>query len=176
MSSSDPVDAETAILGVLECAGPHGVTHAAVAKAAGIPEGMMRDRFPTVDDLLVCAMRGEIAKQADVFEPLQRESLEDVAVVLLDYTTRQRRSAVAQYELMMLGMRRDSLRDVVNEWYVALEDALRARIPGEELHTVNRRRMAAWTIDGLLLSMLWRSETYEVGQIVQLLERTFRAD
>jgi DNA-binding transcriptional regulator YbjK len=142
-----------AVLRVLAREGATGVTHRSVAKEAGVPAAAATYYFATLDDLLVTALRRATLDQVASFESLRDPSLTDFATVLHRWVTDDRGAAIAQYELLFLAMRRDTLRPDAELWYRALERA----IDPESLHGA-RTRVTALAIDGLLLRMLWLGE------------------
>ncbi|MCU1556527.1 MAG: uncharacterized protein JWN09_522 [Microbacteriaceae bacterium] len=147
-----------AVVRVLERGGPGAVTHRAVAAEAGVPLAAATYYFANIDDLLVSALRRATEQQVALFADLADPSLHDVARLLHDWTHANRASAIAQYELLFLAMRRDTLREAADLWYRSLENALGPR------HD-RRSRVAALAIDGLLLRMLWSGEPSTVAGI-----------
>ncbi len=147
-----------AVVRVLERGGPAAVTHRAVAAEAGVPLAAATYYFASIDDLLVSALRRATEEQVALFANLTTPSLEDFARVLYDWTYTNRASAIAQYELLFLAMRRDSLREAADLWYRALENAIGSQ-------DARRSRVAALAIDGLLLRMLWSGEPSTVAGI-----------
>ncbi|PJJ61634.1 TetR/AcrR family transcriptional regulator [Compostimonas suwonensis] len=152
-----------AVLRVLEKGGPSAVTHRAVAAEAGVPLAAATYYFDDLDDLLVSALRRATEQQLDLFAPLAGARLGDFARALLDYTHTHRAEAIAQYELLFMAMRRDSLKGDAELWYGALDDAVRAAT-GDRLDEA-RRRGVSWAVDGLILHMLWRGEPSNVEAV-----------
>ena len=159
-----------ATLRIIEREGPAAVTHRSAAKEAGVPLAAASYYFASIDDLLVSAMQVAAAQQADIFTKLSASDLAGFARELWSWIYETRAIAIAQYELMLLAMRREALRDDADAWYAALEKAL------EPLgFSPERARAAAFAIDGLALSMLWRGEpsTVEATEVAlrELLSR-----
>ena len=139
-----------AVLRVLERDGASAVTHRAVAAEAGVPVASATYYFATIDDLLVSALRRGTAQLTAMLGGLEDTDVAGWARIIHRYTHRNRAATVAQYELMFLAMRRESLRADAQAWYGALERA----IDPQNLHP-ERTRVTALAIDGLLLKMLW---------------------
>ena len=153
-----------AVLRVLELHGPGGVTHRAVATEAGVPLAAATYYFATIDDLLVSALTRATAEQVDLFAALETPDIAAFARALYTYTHTNRASAIAQYELLFLAMRRDSLRPAADVWYQTLETAVRGT--GLDDHAAV---VAALAIDGLLLRMLWHGDPSSVPEIESML-------
>jgi TetR/AcrR family transcriptional regulator, regulator of biofilm formation and stress response len=146
------------VLRVLERGGPGAVTHRAVAAEADVPLAAATYYFSSIDELLTSAVRQATAAQAARLEPLSHASLAQVADAMIEYTRDDRASAIAQYELLFLAMRRENLRDDAELWYGALERAVADYLHRVQPRRRNDARRIAWAIDGLLLQMLWRGE------------------
>lgn len=160
-----------AVLRVLERDGAGGVTHRSVAKEAGVPVAAATYYFASLDDLYVSALKRATAEQVELFESLERADLHRFAEVLHDWAHRDRGAAIAQYELMFLGMRRDALREDAELWYRSLERAI-----DPEARHPERTRVVSMAIDGLLLRMLWLGEPATVDEVERALrEITSRA-
>ncbi|WP_165063595.1 TetR/AcrR family transcriptional regulator [Marisediminicola senii] len=160
---------QDAVVRVLERGGPGAVTHRAVAAEAGVPVAAATYYFATLDDLLVSALLRTAESQAALFAsvstgahdgaPGRAASLRELATLLYEWTHTERSSAIAQYELFFLAMRRDALRAAAEQWYSALEGAVAAAGYAERASTI------ALAIDGLLLRMLWRGESESIDGI-----------
>lgn len=158
-----------AVVRVLEQGGPGAVTHRAVAADAGVPLAAATYYFSSLDDMFVSALRDATEKQLPSIVLLEGASVTEVAQELVDFTTRDRGAAIAQYELLFLAMRRDALKADAERWYGALEAALAVRMPGDDAETTARRHRAAWAIDGLILQMLWRGDPSTVADAAEAL-------
>jgi len=142
-----------ACLRLLETDGPAGITHRAVATEAGVPLAAATYYFASIDDLLLSALRSATEQQVALFEPLAGNGIRDFAEGLYAWTHDERATAIAQYELMFLAMRRPALREDAELWYAALENAIAPLgLPAA------RSRTVALAIDGLALRMLWRGD------------------
>lgn len=153
-----------AVLRVLESDGPGAVTHRAVATEAGVPLSAATYYFATIDDLYVSALKRAASAQAELFRSLGESGIDGFARALYDFVYVHRGAAIAQYELMFLAMRRQSLRADAELWYRALEQA----IDPQQLHP-RRTRVASLAVDGLLLRMLWIGEPSTVPGVVDAL-------
>jgi len=143
----------SAALHIIEVEGPAAVTHRSVAKEAGVPLAAATYYFASIDDLLVSAMKVATHQQTELFTTLSAGDIAAFAAELWSWIYESRALAISQYELMLLAMRREALRDDAEGWYSALEKAL------EPLGlSAERARVAAFAIDGLALRMLWRGE------------------
>jgi len=142
-----------AVIRLLESDGPSAVTHRAVAREAGVPLAAATYYFASIDDLLVSAMKRAVEQQSDMFAGLAHGDIAAFAQSIWSWVYESRAFAISQYELMLLAMRRPSLRADADAWYSALEKALEPLgLPEGRAHT------AAFAIDGLALRMLWRGE------------------
>jgi DNA-binding transcriptional regulator YbjK len=149
-----------AVIRVLEAGGPGAVTHRSVAAEAGVPLAAATYYFTGIDDLLVSALRRATEHQVALVAHLRGGSYAQFAAVLLDWTHAGRASAIAQYELLFLAMRRDNLRDAADLWYRTLEEAIAVVEPD-----ARRTRVIALAIDGLILRMLWRGDPATLPEI-----------
>jgi len=151
---------QDAVIRVLESGGPSAVTHRAVAAEAGVPLAAATYYFASIDDLLVSALLRVTQQQVSLFAHLESGSLTEVAKMLREWVYGSRASAIAQYELLFLAMRRDGLRESADLWYRSLEEAI------EPVVTDPRRaRVVALAVDGLILRMLWRGEPESVAEV-----------
>jgi DNA-binding transcriptional regulator YbjK len=142
-----------AVLAVLETGGPGAVTHRAVAAEAGVPLAAATYYFASVDELLISALIRVTEQQVEYITRLRGASVAAFARAIHEWTHAGRASAIAQYELLFLAMRRDDLRESADLWYRALEEVVE--------HSADRTSptaVAALAIDGLILRMLWSGE------------------
>ncbi|CAN5462985.1 hypothetical protein BH10ACT4_BH10ACT4_05650 [soil metagenome] len=161
---------QDAVIRVLENGGPGAVTHRAVAAEAGVPLAAATYYFASIDDLLVSALLRVTRQQVDLFAHLESGSLADAAAVLREWVYGSRASAIAQYELLFLAMRRDGLREAADLWYRALENAIDPFVPDPR-----RARVVALAIDGLILRMLWRGEPESASEVEAALRDILRS-
>lgn len=158
-----------AVIRVLEAGGPAAVTHRAVAAEAGVPLSAATYYFASIDDLLVSALTRVTEQQVAGFANLRGAALGEFAAVLHDWVYDSRGSAIAQYELLFLAMRRDGLHDAADLWYRALEDVIDRLADGPTASHPRHARVIALAIDGLILRMLWRGAPRTVTDIEETL-------
>ncbi|MBX3098207.1 MAG: hypothetical protein KF761_01380 [Salinibacterium sp.] len=149
-----------AVLRVLARDGSGGISHRAVSKEAGVPLAAATYYFESLDDLYVSALKRATAEQVALFEGLVSGDLRQFAEALYDWVYRDRGAAIAQYELMFLGMRRDALREDAEHWYRSLECALDPQGQHPE-----HARLVSMGVDGLLLRMMWLGEPATVDAV-----------
>src|SRR4051794_16559962 len=124
--------AEAAIAVVAE-RGVEGVTHRAVAAAAGVPLGSTTYHFATLDDLLVVALGTAAERNVDRLRGWERDLAADadLAAALADLVTRalteDRVQTVVEYELYVAALRRPPLRRASTAWDDALAELFAAR-------------------------------------------------
>lgn len=164
------IELQDAVIRVLETGGAGAVTHRAVAAEARVPLAAATYYFASIDDLLVSALLRVTTQQVALFAHLDGRSLTDTAIVLHDWVYGCRASAIAQYELLFLAMRRDSLREAADLWYRTLEDAIVPFVPSGP-----HARVVALAVDGLILRMLWRGEPATVGEVEATLRDILRS-
>jgi len=150
----------SAVIRLLEREGPSGITHRSVAAEAGLPVAAATYYFTDIDDLLISALTRATAEQSALFAHVRASDTGRLAELLHTWIYDRRGDAIAQYELLLLAMRRDSLRDAANRWYETLEHALAAA--GLDEATVASASLA---LDGLMLRMLWRGEPATVADL-----------
>lgn len=143
-------------LAALEVVGERGVeglTHRAVAAAAGVPLGSTTYHFKTLDDLLVAAI--EEAKHAtddeliEWSEALHRAGDKDLpralATYVLDALTNHWGRTVVEIELYMAALRRPQLLELSRKWDENLVTVL-------EQHTEpETARVLALVVDGVFV-------------------------
>ncbi len=161
---------QDAVIRVLENGGAGAVTHRAVAAEAGLPLAAATYYFEGIDDLLVSALLRVTERQVALFAHLCPASLPRVATVLHDWVYRSRASAIAQYELLFLAMRRDSLREAADLWYRALDEAIAPFVSDPR-----RARVTALAVDGLILRMLWRGDPESLTDVESALRDILQA-
>lgn len=124
--------ADAAIAVVAE-RGVEGVTHRAVAAAAGVPLGSTTYHFATLDDLLGEALR--TAAEHNIARLREWEgdlpAGVDLAAALADLCVRgleeERAQTVVEYELYVAALHRPSLRPASQSWDDALVELFASR-------------------------------------------------
>jgi TetR/AcrR family transcriptional regulator, regulator of biofilm formation and stress response len=117
-----------AAIAVVAERGVEGVTHRAVAAAAGVPLGSTTYHFATLDDLLAVALRtaaeDNIERLREWEQDLPRDA--DLAAVLTDLLmrglTEERPQTVVGYELYVAALHRPQLRSASTAWDEALAE------------------------------------------------------
>lgn len=119
-----PLRISLAALEVVGERGVEGLTHRAVAAAAGVPLGSTTYHFKTLDDLLVAAIQE--AKRAtddelvEWSDSLRRNGDQDLpralATYVLDALTNHWGRTVVEIELYMAALRRPQLLEMSREW------------------------------------------------------------
>lgn len=149
-----------AVLRVLARDGAGAVTHRSVAAEAGVPVSAATYYFATIDELYVSALRRATAEQVSLFAGIADDDVRGFAQLIHSWAYDDRGAAIAQYELMFLAMRRDSLKADAELWYRALEQA----IDPQQLDP-DRTRVTALAVDGLMLRMLWLGDPATVDGV-----------
>jgi len=124
--------AQAAIAVVAE-RGVEGVTHRAVAAAAGVPLGSTTYHFATLDDLLAVALRAaaedNIQRLREWEKDLPRDA--DLAAALTDLLIRgiagERPRTVVGYELYTAALHRPQLRPASTAWDDTLAEVFASR-------------------------------------------------
>jgi DNA-binding transcriptional regulator YbjK len=133
---TDPARREkiaSAAIAVVAERGVEGVTHRAVAAAAGVPLGSTTYHFATLDDLLAEALRTaaehNIARMREWERDLPADA--DLAGALADLViqalTEERSQTVVEYELYVAALHRSSLRRASRGWDEALVELFASR-------------------------------------------------
>jgi len=109
------------VLRVIATRGVEGLTHRMVAEAAGVSLSTTTYYFATLEDMLVAAMRAEMDLDvAAVRERFAVATPREIPELLIGYVVNALRSdtesATVFAELYVAALRRDSLRDLVDEW------------------------------------------------------------
>lgn len=124
--------ADAAIAVVAE-RGVEGVTHRAVAAAAGVPLGSTTYHFATLDDLLGEALRTAAQHNIARLRAWERDlpAGADLAAALADLCVRgleeERAQTVVEYELYVAALHRPSLRRASQSWDDALVELFASR-------------------------------------------------
>jgi TetR/AcrR family transcriptional regulator, regulator of biofilm formation and stress response len=154
---TDPARREkiaNAAIAVVAERGVEGVTHRAVAAAAGVPLGSTTYHFATLDDLLAVALRTAADHNVARLRAWERDlpADADLAAELTDLVVRglteERPQTVVEYELYVAALHRPPLRHASNNWDDALVELFASRTDA-----VTGRLLAA-AFCGLLMQAL----------------------
>lgn len=175
-----------AALSVLETDGGRGLTHRAVDRRAGLPEGSTSNYFPTREALLEAAL----ARLVELEQPAVRSMVELLpggpyephrAAELVAEHLRPWLGAgdpgrgVARHELFLEARRRPEFKlalDEVHREYLALAERLLPAAGCRDPHAHAAQLLAV--LDGLMLQSLFQPATaLSEPEIVELLERFF---
>lgn len=108
--------------------GVDGLTHRAVAAAAGVPLGSTTYHFQTLDDLLEVALRHAAEDNIRRLRAWSRSLPPDVdlavalAEMVMDYVCHQVPHTVVEYDLYVAALHRPQLRAVSSSWDDALTE------------------------------------------------------
>jgi TetR/AcrR family transcriptional regulator, regulator of biofilm formation and stress response len=148
-----PLRISLAALEVVGERGVEGLTHRAVAAAAGVPLGSTTYHFKTLDDLLVAAIQE--AKRATDDEliawsnALHRDGDRDLpralARYVLDALTNHWGRTVVEIELYMAALRRPQLLELSRGWDESLVSVLEQHAEPETA------KILAMMVDGILV-------------------------
>jgi DNA-binding transcriptional regulator YbjK len=155
-------------------AGVEGLTHRAVAAAAGVPLGSTTYHFASKDDLLAAAMTEARDAHATFLagwcarlgpRPDLVASLTEYVVVSSNANRDRVRVA---YELYVAALRRPALQALSRDWDDALPQAL------ERYTDLVTARALSTAISGLLLESLTRGVPLTASEVEPLLARILR--
>jgi len=149
-----------AALAVLAAEGARGLTHRAVDRAAGLPEGSTSNAYRSRAALMEAALERHVELELVPFPDLGGVSLtpaqtRTLVLAALDHVLRDRTLLIARYELVLESTRREALHDELGgarERFVAIaEQFLQAGGCGTpRAHAV---QLVA-VLDGLLLDQV----------------------
>ena len=176
---TDPARREkiaNAAIAVVAERGVEGVTHRAVAAAAGVPLGSTTYHFATLDDLLVVALQTaaehNIARLREWERGLRPDT--DLAAALADLVVRglteERAQTVVEYELYVAALHRPSLRRASMGWDDALVELFASRTDD-----VTGRLLAA-TFCGLVMQALLADPPPTRGEVDAVFRRVLRGN
>jgi hypothetical protein len=167
--------ADTAIT-VLAEQGSRGLTHRAIDRAAGLPEGSTSNLFRTRDALLAATLRRQVEREMEMYATMPApESIADIdsaarwmAALIHAFTSADNSELVsARYELFLEGQRRPTFRkllDEVRDNFILMVDELLGRLG---LERGKRNSMAVLvTLDGLSANQVFhRTSTLSEAEI-----------
>jgi DNA-binding transcriptional regulator YbjK len=175
---TDPARREriaNAAIAVVAERGVEGVTHRAVAAAAGVPLGSTTYHFSTLDDLLGEALRTAAEHNVTHLRAWERglPADADLADALADLVVRgleeERSQTVVEYELYVAALHRPSLRRASQGWDDALVELFASRTD-----EVTGRLLAA-TFCGLVMQALLADSPPSREQVHEIFGRVLGA-
>lgn len=158
-----------ATLDVVARSGIAGVSHRAVARAAGLAPTAAAYHFSTIDDLLTAALISCMEEDAARMRALAREAVGDGEALLqaarnLVAARTEPGRLLAEYELFLQAARRPELRHATEDWLAAIDEFGRRYTDSPA-----RLRMLRATVDGVLLHALLTDEPPAVEEYEALL-------
>jgi TetR/AcrR family transcriptional regulator, regulator of biofilm formation and stress response len=143
-----------AAIAVVADRGVEGVTHRAVAAAAGVPLGSTTYHFATLDDLLAVALHTAAEHNVSRLRewerglPADADLAAELAALAMRGLTEERAQTVVEYELYVAALHRPPLRHASTGWDDALVELFASRTDA-----VTGRLLAA-AFCGLLMQAL----------------------
>jgi len=171
---NDPDRPDKIARGALEVIARHGVeglTHRAVATAAGVPLGSTTYHYATLDDILAAALRtamdGNAQRLADWAEGLGERP--DVAAALtervMSEAVEHEGRTIVEYELYLAALRRSSLQRLSLEWSAVMTDVLTRFVDAETADALSA------LYDGLLMRVLVSGHRLDRGSVEKVFRR-----
>jgi AcrR family transcriptional regulator len=131
-SAARPADTRTALLDatmrVVAERGLRGLTHRAVAEAAGVTHGLVRHYFGSVDALLLEALAVQVGRDIESAPPRMSGPLETLADHVPRRVADTESDQAFQYEVALESRRRPELSEHVRRSYAAYTNAMRERL------------------------------------------------
>ncbi len=169
MPTGHPDDARrkritSGVLAVLQERGVEGLTHRAVAAAAGVPLGSTTYHFRSKDDLLAVALSEAIdgwATELDAWAaalPLGTPLAQALAEWHVQATTTRRATSLVELELFSAALRRPALQELASVW----EDRMVAAM-GTLVNDASLGRVVAAAATGITFATLARGTSLDPG-------------
>ncbi len=153
------IDAAIAVVGERGIA---GLSHRAVAAAADVPLGSTPYHFATLDELLVAALRqsnvvclDDFARWVDGIDSAAPLA-EEVARLVEDTLTGDRRRMELEYELYLAALRHEAVRPIAAE---CLDEMV--RLLGQRIGDLHTARTVVALTDGLVLQHLLTGQPFD---------------
>ncbi|MFK0266222.1 TetR/AcrR family transcriptional regulator [Streptomyces angustmyceticus] len=153
------IDAAIAVVGERGIA---GLSHRSVAAAADVPLGSTTYHFATLDELLVAALRQSnvvclagFARWVDGIDPAAPLA-EEVARLVEDTLTGDRRRMELEYELYLAALRHEAVRPIAAE---CLDEMV--RLLGQRIGDLRTARTVVALTDGLVLQHLLTGQPFD---------------
>ncbi|UYB43079.1 TetR family transcriptional regulator C-terminal domain-containing protein [Streptomyces sp. Je 1-4] len=139
-----------------------GLSHRSVAAAADVPLGSTTYHFATLDELLVAALRqsnvvclDDFARWVDGIDPAAPLA-EEVARLVEDTLTGDRRRMELEYELYLAALRHEAVRPIAAE---CLDEMV--RLLGQRIGDLRTARTVVALTDGLVLQHLLTGQPFD---------------
>jgi TetR/AcrR family transcriptional regulator, regulator of biofilm formation and stress response len=165
-----PADTRSALLDaamrVVADRGLRGLTHRAVAEAAGVTHGLVRHYFGSIDALVLEALAVQVARDIESAPPRMSGPLETLADHVPGRVADTETDQAFQYEVSLESRRRPELSEHVQRSYAAYTDAMRERLTRAGLpDDPALARVVFAAVDGLALQQVLFAdpETTEEG-------------
>jgi DNA-binding transcriptional regulator YbjK len=163
-----------AAIAVVADRGVEGVTHRAVAAAAGVPLGSTTYHFATLDDLLAVALHTAAEHNVGRLREWERglpsdaDLAAELAALAMRGLTEERAQTVVEYELYVAALHRPTLRQASTGWDDALVELFASRTDA-----VTGRLLAA-AFCGLLMQALLADPPPALPEIEAIFRRALR--
>jgi len=160
----------TAAIEVVAQRGIDGLTHRAVAAAAGVPLGSTTYHFATLDDLLEVALELAAEKNVHALKEWEQALAPDadfaaaLADLVMGYITEQYRDTVVEYDLYVAALHRPRLRKASAAW----DDAL------TELYGLRTDPLTGRLLAGLFCGLLMQAALADPQPTREEIETLFR--
>lgn len=180
MARRGPTDPERrekiarAAIGVVAASGLEGLTHRAVAAAAGVPLGSTTYHFADREEMLEAAMLGATAETERSFRAWAAaiEPGDDLVAALAELLRRdsaeRRELVIVGYELYLAALKRPALRPAAGRWSASLQIELEGFVD-----QLTAAALAA-AAEGILLLSLASGEPVEAATATAVLRRVER--
>lgn len=169
---SRPADTRSALLDaamrVVADRGLRGLTHRAVAEAAGVTHGLVRHYFGSIDALVLEALAVQVGRDIESAPPRMSGPLETLSDHVPARVAATESDQAFQYEVSLESRRRPELSEHVQRSYAAYTDAMRERLTRGGLpDDPALARVVFAAVDGLALQQILFAdpETTEEGLV-----------
>ena len=179
-TDSRPADTRSALLDaamrVVAERGLRGLTHRAVAEAAGVTHGLVRHYFGSVDALLLEALAVQVARDIESAPPRMSGPLETLADHVPGRVADTESDQAFQYEVSLESRRRPELSEHVQRSYDAYTTAMRERLTRAGLpDDPALARVVFAAVDGLALQQVLFADPEETEEGLVALRRMLLA-
>ena len=180
--SPEPARADTrsalldAAMRVVAERGLRGLTHRAVAEAAGVTHGLVRHYFGSVDALLLEALAVQVGRDIESAPPRMSGPLETLADHVPKRVADTETDQAFQYEVSIESRRRPELSEHVQRSYAAYTEAMHERLKRAGLpEDPALARVVFAAVDGLALQQVLFASPEETEEALVALRRMLLA-